>query len=80
MTLLPKGRGHGASRDCVAGTPEDDFLMRPLRRIALLPKGRAFVRVAQQSKHRDPGVRIADQMPAGKPQIRDLESQGRGPT
>jgi hypothetical protein len=75
MVLLPKGRAYGASRDYVAGTPEDD-LMRPLRRITLLPKGRAFVRVAQQSKSRDPGVRIADHMP----DRRDLESQGRGPT
>jgi hypothetical protein len=45
-----------------------------------LLKGRAYVRVAQQTIVRDPGVRIADQMPAGKPQLRDLESQGRGPT
>jgi hypothetical protein len=41
MGLLPKGRGHGASRDCVAGTPEDDLLKLPLRKMALLPKGRA---------------------------------------
>ncbi len=37
----------------------------------LLPKGRGYVRVAQQSIVRDPGVRIADQKPAetglGKP-------------
>ena len=35
--------------------------------MAMLPKGRAYVRVAQQTIVRDPGVRIADQMPAGEP-------------
>ena len=58
--------------------------------MGLLPKGRAYVRVAQQTIVRDPGVRTADQMPArgpheifdfaGTPLRRDLESQGRGPT
>jgi hypothetical protein len=35
--------------------------------MGLLPKGRAYVRVAQQSIVRDPGVRIADQKPAREP-------------
>ncbi len=57
--------------------------------LTLLPTGRARVRVAQQTKNRDPGVRTADQMPAREPHEifdfagaprRDLESQGRGPT
>ena len=33
--------------------------------MGLLPKGRGHVRVAQQTIVRDPGVRIADQKPAG---------------